>query len=157
MATLTSNYLFGLSGAYRVSSDLTSPVEPIALRLYKQLNNGTGNNQANTFWSDTRTVTAAPETLTLTALTDKFGNAIAFTTIKVLVIYNKATVDAAKLNLSGNFITVQMGVAVVRPSGIVVMTSPLAGFAVTVTTVDKITINPDTATITYDIAIIGAV
>ena len=161
MATLTSNYLFGLSGAYRVTSDLTSPVEPIALRMYKQLNTGTGNNQANTFWSDTRSVAGGTETLTLTSLTDKFGNALVFTTIKVIVIYNKSTVTTETLSITGNFITATFAVGatgkVVYPSGIWADTAPLAGATVTVTTQDKITVNPGAATIAYDIALIGVV
>lgn len=160
MATLTSNYLFGLSGAYRVSSDLTSPVEPIALRMYKQLNNGTGNNQANTFWSDTRSVAGGTETLTLTSLTDKFGNALVFTAIKVLVIYNKSTTAGETLAITGNFVTTTLaltGGLVIQPSGIVAATGPLAGYIVTLTSADKITVNPGAATIAYDIALIGVV
>ena len=65
MATLQLTDASRLYGTLSGSTDLTSPADTINIVKTNVYTNGTGVNQGNEFWSDTRTVTAAAESLNM--------------------------------------------------------------------------------------------
>lgn len=130
------------------------------------LANGTGANQANAGFADIRTLTASStENLDLSgSLLDAFGNTLAFTKIKAMVVLaastntNDVLVGGASSN---GFITPfadATDIARVRPGGLLVMVSPDAtGFAVTAATGDllKVANSAGSTSVTYTIILIG--
>jgi hypothetical protein len=132
------------------------------------LENGTGANQANALFTDTRTLSAsATENLDLAgSLVDAFGATIAFDKIKALIV--KA--DAANVNdvLVGGAASAQASaffgdvtdVVKVKPGGTVAFIAPDAnGYDVTATTADllKIANSAGSTSVSYTIIIIGVV
>ena len=132
---------------------------------------GTGDQQADLFWSDSRSCTvSAPDLLDLeganlhagyTALTSNFGATLTFAKVKVLAIYNKDTtrdlrVGADALHPWFAWCDAATDYMVIPPLGVRLLTAPKAGFAVTAGTGDLLKIVPsaDVAT-AYDIVIIG--
>ena len=131
--------------------------------------NGTGANQANMVFVDTRTLAAsAAEDLDLsgTALTDAFGTAIAFTAIKAIIV-KAAAANTNDVQVGGD---ASAGIASifgnvadfisVKPGGMFCVVAPNAtGYALTATTADLLQItNSSSGTgVTYDIIIVGTV
>lgn len=129
------------------------------------LANGTGDDQADLIFHDQRTLAAsATENLDLAGvLTDPFGNAITFATVKAIVLRAAAgnTNDvimggAASAAFVGPFGDATDTVAV-RPGGALVLAAPADGWTVTATTADILkAANSSSGTgVTYDITIIG--
>ena len=161
MGTVNGTFSVGLVASHSVSSDLTSPNDLINLLFSETYASGTGSNQVNESWIDTRTVTAAPETLDLDSgvLINRFGETLTLSKVRVLIIRNKATTTGHILSLTGDFliglsITDNSPIQVVAPGGLLVMTSPIDGITVGVGA-DDLTVNPGVNTISYDIAILG--
>jgi len=164
MGTIASfAQLLSFSGSFTKALDLTTPTEVLNISKSQTLANGTGANQANQIWSDTRSVAAAPENLDLAAvLVDAFGDTLTFTKVKMLMVHNKSTTPGEDLTLSGNFVDNDMlggadSTIVLGPGGICLLTSPVDGFTVTATTGDILTVDPGAATIAYDVLIVGTV
>jgi hypothetical protein len=69
-----------------LAADLAAATSPLTYERTEVLDNGTGANQANEVWSDTRTLTTgANETLDLNGvLVDAVGQSVAFTKVKLL-------------------------------------------------------------------------
>lgn len=130
------------------------------------LTNGTGANQANAGFADIRTLSASgTENLDLSgSLLDAFGNTLAFTKIKAMVVLaasgntNDVLIGGAGSN---GFITPfadATDVARVKPGGLLVMVAPDAnGLAVTAGTGDilKVTNSAGSTSVTYTIILIG--
>lgn len=130
------------------------------------LSNGTGNNQANTIFSDTRTLTAsATETIDLSgSLTDKVCDLISATAIKALIIRSHAanTNDVVfGPNSTNGFVTPFNAAADrvrVKPGGLAILVAPdSTGYAVTAGTADLLFIQNGGAgtSVTYDIIFAG--
>jgi hypothetical protein len=124
---------------------------------------GTGNNQVNTVFHDTRTLAGgASEELDLAgSLTNALGATVTFTYIKALMIFNKSatqtlTIGGAATNAWEAW-TLAAGDAIkILPDGMLLLVAPLAGYAVTASTADKLKIlNSATNSADYDIWIIG--
>ena len=93
-----------IDASYTSALDLTTPIEAIGLEWAQSWTSGTGNQQANRFFSDSKAISGA-DTLDLTGgLTDAFGNTLTPTAIKMLAIRNKSTTSGENLTLSGNFL-----------------------------------------------------
>lgn len=150
------------------SVDVGSVSYPLSYGANYILTDGTGANQAKELFTDTRTLSAsASENLDLAGvLADVFGNVLTFTKIKALIV--KA--DAANTNdvLVGGHASAAVATlfgdatdkARVKPGGMVAWVAPdAAGYAVTATTADMLTIaNSSSGTsVTYTIIIIGTV
>ena len=134
---------------------------------YTQLfSSGTGANQGNAMWQSQRTLGAsATEALDLNgSLTDDFGQSIACTALKALLV--KAAVANTNNVLVGGGATtltsmttvgvLQEGL-VVRPGGVLLWTFPDAtGAAVTATSADKLQVanSGGSTSVTYDIVAI---
>ncbi len=163
MATLQLTDASRLYGTLSGSTDLTSPADTINIVKTNVYTNGTGVDQADEFWSDTRTVTAAPESLNLrdNTLVNGLGTTISLTSVKGIIIRNKSTTSRDVLVLTGDFITKtgtdNLGAITsvnVHPGGEWKNTSPIDGLTVDATS-DVITISPGANTITYDIIVWG--
>ena len=110
MGTFAGTATFGLVGSYTKASDLSTLSEIINYtNSPTSYTNGTGNNQVNGFFSDTRTLAATGETFDLNAITDKYGDILNFTKVKLLYIKNKSLTTLQTLTLTGDFLS-QAGV-----------------------------------------------
>lgn len=143
--------------------DLGTAKFPATLDFGDSLASGTGADQADQLFTDTRTLTATSENLDLAGgLTDAFGATITFARIKGIAIRNKSTTDVllvggAASNAFVNWVANSSDIVRLRPGGVLVLWAPDAtAYAVTAGTGDILKIDSGAATISYDIAIIGA-
>lgn len=153
-----------VSGTFEVDSlDHSIPTGRLGVNIARTYTSGTGENQANQWWADRRTVAGASENLDVVGgLTDMFGSTISFTAIKELLILNRSTTAAELLLISGTavgnvMLTPAGGKAIVKAGGIWHQAAPLGGFTVAPDIGDIITVDPTADTITYDIFLIGIV
>lgn len=127
---------------------------------------GTTDNKADIVWSDTRTVTAAAESLDLRGVLTAAigGTALAFVEVVGIFIKNKATAAASTLSVGAGSNPAFAGlfgatgdIIKVPASGCLLWFAPLdgGGLATTAGTADILYIDPGAATITYDIVILG--
>lgn len=156
-----------------LSSDYTNPLDlksgDALLKYVKQINlaTGTGANQADKIWEDTRTLTASSsEDLDLAGtLTDAFGAVLTFVRVKLLIVYAAAanTNNVVIGNASSNGWTGPFGATThtlsVRPGGMVSIMAPDAtAYGVTATTGDLLHVANSGAgtSVTYDVIVIGS-
>lgn len=166
--TLTATLAMSLSAVLEKGLDVGSAEYPANLGITNSFTNGTGANQANELFTDTRTLTASTaENLDLAGvLLDAFGATLTFTKIKAIVI----TAAAANTNdvVVGGHATAAFApmfgattnTVVVKPGGTFIIVAPDAnGYAVTATTADMLTVTNGGAgtSVTYTIAIVGVV
>jgi hypothetical protein len=155
-----------IAGRYDKPAGLESPASVLAINLAKAFADGAGAGQASVFYSASRTLASgATESLDLngTTLFDSFGQALALTKIKGLIIYARAanTTDLTVGNVTNGLATI-FGAATqsftLQPGEIFAkLTDSAAGYAVTATTADLLKIaNAAGAAATYDIIIIGS-
>lgn len=146
--------------------DLNTAQSELSYTKILEFTTGTGANQATTVFSDQRTLTASStETLDLSgSLTDAFGNVIAFTKIKAIIIYAAIanTNDVVVGGAAGTQFVAPFGSATdkvnVKPGGFFAISAPDAsGLAVVNASTDSLKIaNSSSGTsVTYDIVIIG--
>lgn len=160
MGTFIGTATFQLEASYAKASDLSALEEKVSYSNSPiTYSNGTGANQANTYFSDTRTLAATNESFDMNALVDKYGDTLVNTKIRLLFIRHKGTVAGQSLSLSGNFMSSIISGAsptlVIRAGGYFLAESPIDGYPVTQTSVDVLTVT-NTATFDYDIIIIGS-
>lgn len=144
------------------SLDLGSPEGILKILSEDTWEPGTGSSQVDRVFSDTRSAAAAVDTLDLAGvLTDAFGATLTFAKVTGIIIKNKETATGKKLTLGGNanpFLPI-FGDAtdklIVGPGGVLVLTGPVDGYAVTAGTGDKLDIDPGANTVAYDIIILG--
>lgn len=127
-----------------------------------QVDNGTGNNQADLVFSDQRTLTASStETLDLSSLVGPLGEAVAFAKIKAILIKaspnntNSVIVGAAGSNpflgpLGGTTPTLT-----IPPGGEILLAAPKAGWAVSTAVNLKLANSSSGSSVIYDIIITG--
>lgn len=154
-----------ISSVLSAALDLGSARSEVQYDRSVVLDNGTGANQADQVWHDTRTLTTgANETLDLNGgLTNALGASVTFTKVKQLYIRNKGTTALTIGNAGGgvNAWATPFGAAThtikVQPGGELNLIAPdAAGFAVTPGTGDLLKIeNAAGASCDYDIVIIG--
>lgn len=164
--SLTSSIKLNVSANQSSALDLGTRSFPAALNLAIALASGTGANQADLLFSDTRTLTAsATEDLDLAAsLVDVFGTTMTFARIKAIII-SAASGNANNVNVTRPasngvplFIAAGDGLAV-RPAGLFAWVAPDAtGVAVTAGTGDLLTLtnSAGSTSVTYSIVILGA-
>jgi len=147
--------------------DLRSITDPIRYGANYSFTNGTGANQANQVFADTRTLSAsATEDLDLAGgLTDSHGVTLTFTKIKAIIIKaaaantNNVQVTRPASNGLVLFMAASDGIAL-TPGACFAFVAPDAnGVAVTAGTGDLLTITNSAGTtgVTYDIVIVGTV
>jgi len=146
--------------------DLGTKSFPVNVARAVSLATGTGNSQADTIFSDQRTLTAsATENLDLAGtLIGAFGNTLTFARIKCLLVYaaaanvNDVQISRPASNGVPLFLAASDAIPV-RPGGIFLWAcSDATGIVVTPATGDLITItnSAGTTSVTYDVVIIGA-
>lgn len=163
MASQQSNLIVKLAATLSSSADLATGKSELDYQKSMPLANGTGADQANQVWHDTRTLAdGANETLDLNAsLTNQFGESVTFTKLKLILIKNKGTttlsVGAAATNQFVAFVGSATDVVKVPGGGMLVLTAPDAtGFAVAAGSTDNLKItNAAGAACDYDIVLIG--
>lgn len=163
MATFNGTVKNRIDGLYEGTGDIVTPSQQIATAYDMVLANGVGANQANAFFADTRSLAGSGnETLDLFGgLTDFEGTTLNFIVIRELFIKSNSTSAGETFTLSSSFMELDVlsgtsPTAILGPSGIFHVQSPIDGFTVTNTSADSLTITNDAAgTVTYDIIIIG--
>lgn len=165
MSTLAATLQFLIDGSFAKALDLTSPKESISISKSQAFTNGTGSNQGNEFFSDTRELNAGnsfTETLDLTSgLSNAFGETVTFIKLRMILIHNKSTSTGENLTLSGNAIANSGWLGgttptqIVPPNGWYIVTNPIDGFTITNTSQDQLTIDSGSDEISYDIILIG--
>jgi len=130
------------------------------------LANGTGANQANQMWADTRTISASSnDDLDLAGvLTNAFGATLTFTSIKAIVVTaasantNDVIIGGSATNPFETFLGGTSPSVTVVPGGSFAIVNPEAtGYVVTAATGDilRLTNSAGGTTVDYDIIIIG--
>jgi hypothetical protein len=164
--TLATKIVANIVAAYAKPLDLNAVSYPLDYSKRIDLTSGTGLNQADLLFTDTRTLAASgTEDLDLAgSLVDAFGATLTFARIKAIMVTallgNTNNVNVSRTTSNGVplFLAATDGIPV-RPGGLFVWVAPDAtGIAVTAGTGDLITIanSGGTTGVTYDIVIIGA-
>ena len=145
--------------------DLGTGSTKLAAAVALSLANGTGNNQADLVWSDTRTLSAsATENLDLAgSLADAYGATITFAKIKAIIVTAAAgnTNDVIIGNAASNGFTGPFGGAThtvqVKAGGVFLIAHPGTGWTVTAGTGDilKMANSAGTTSVTYSVIILG--
>lgn len=131
------------------------------------ISNGTGANQSNMVWTDTRTITASSsDDLDLYGgLTNAFGDTVNFTAIHGIYIF-AAAANTNNLLIGGdgsafvNWVSDASDKVVVKPGGMIGMQDPSeGGYAVTSSSADILQVanSAGGTSVDYDIIIIGEV
>lgn len=155
-----------LAGTLTSALDLSTPTDSLVKTLHTVLTSGTGANQADMMWHDTRTLSAsATEDLDLAAsLTGPLGGTLTFARIKMVLVTaasgntNNVNVTRPASNGVPLFLAASDGIAV-RPGGCFLWTaSDSTGVAVTAGTGDLLTFtnSAGSTSVSYDVVIIGA-
>lgn len=163
---LTATITGKLSAAQSSALDLGTAKFPLNLAEAISLGNGTGADQADLLWSDTRTIAASgTDDLDLAgSLTSALGGTITFARIRALYVAassanaNNVVVGGAASNGFINWVADATDKVIVRPGGFLLLANRDAiGYAVTASTGDLLRIaNSGSGTgVTYDIAILG--
>lgn len=165
--SLTSNLRLTLAAT--LVGDLDLQTVRAALNEDKRIGlaSGTGANQADLVWSDTRTLAASgSESLDLAgSLTDALGASLSFARVKVILISaaagntNNVVVGGASEDAFVGPFADATDKLVVRPGGMVAIAAPDAtAYAVTASTADLLQVanSAGTTSVTYDVVIIGA-
>ena len=145
--------------------DLSTVVDTLNQAFEQTFDDGTGANQANALWSDTRSINSASnETLDLYgSLTNAFGATLNFTKVRTIIIRSRSTnttvlsVGAASAPLVGPLVDAT-DLLTIRPGGIFEWAcSDATAVPVTAGTADLLTIaNSGAGTaVTYSIVVIG--
>lgn len=165
-ASLSGSVNVILKSAFSETQDIGSKSYAANKNYNQAFANGTGINQANQIWTDTRTISGSSnDDIDLAGvLTDVYGTTLTFTSIKAIIINSLAT-NGNALNVGAGtnpFLTMfgdATDIIVVRPGGTFAIINPEAnGYAVTASTGDILRIaNADASDATYDIIIIGEI
>lgn len=160
--------MISLSIAATLNSALDLATASAALAYSKStgMSTGTGANQADKIFHDTRTVNASTnDDLDLAGvLTDALGQSITFARIKAMIFKSadantqNFSVGGAAANQFASWISAATASITLTPGGLWVLTAPgAAAYAVTAGTGDILRVaNGAGSAITYDIILIGA-
>ena len=154
-----------ISATQTSAIDLVTASAPITVDFSHALTSGTGSGAADLMFSDTRTLTASStENLDLAGvLTDAFGTALTFVTIKAIMIKassantNNVLVGGAASNTFLNWVGDATDILVVKPGGTFLIVAPATGYAVTASTGDilKVANSSSGTSVVYDVVILG--
>jgi hypothetical protein len=156
----------GIRGSHTKALDLGTADLPVDVLANIALADGTGANQADRIFTDTRTLSAsATEDLDLAgSLTDAYGATITLARVKAILVKaasgntNNVNVSRPASNGVPLFLAASDGIAVL-PGGAFLWVAPnAAGVAVTAGTGDLLTFTNSSSgtSVTYDVVIVGA-
>lgn len=154
-----------VAGKFSSALDVGTVDYDLNLNLTRQFTDGTGINQANMAFTDTRTIGAsASEQLDFAGgLTDAFGQTITFTSVKAIIIKaaagntNNVVIEESAANGIGLFGAAGDNISI-KPNGVFQWVDPTAaGLAVTAGTGDLLDVaNSGAGTgVDYTIVVIG--
>lgn len=162
--TLTAKILLQILATESSSSDLSSTTRVTNVSRTVNFANGTGANQAEIVWSDSRTIAANGEDiLDLTALADDRGS-VDLTAVKAIYVRNTGTVDISWLALAlpehwttGPLYVEEGFGAIIPPGGVMLITNPSATAWAVASEDEQISFANDSSTTAaaYDIIMIG--
>lgn len=148
--------------------DLSTVADASQVSYARSLSDGTGADQADKIWHDSRTLAAGGnDDLDLTALAQTiFGSAISisFSKVKALLVVNTSTTTGDQLRVGGAaanafsapFNGVSASLVLVGPDSPLLLANKKDGWTVTAGTGDILRIhNPTANAITYRIVIVG--
>lgn len=164
--SFTGSMKFNVQGSLSNTIDLGSRSYNITYNKGYSLSNGTGADQANIIWSDTRTISASSnDDLDLAGgLTDAYGATITFTKIKGILVYayaensNILQIGGAASNAFVNWVASATDIINLRPGGSFGITvTDATAYAVSAGTGDilRLTNGGAGSSVTYDIMLIG--
>jgi hypothetical protein len=151
--------------------DLSKTDDPMSLSFIQNIGSGTGANQGDRIFHDTRTLGAtSAEDLSMYdfgGAVDPVGQTYALARVILLIIQNKATTAGYTLKVGGKgtsttwtspFNTVNTDKLIVEPGGIICLyAGSAAGYAVANTTNHILKIdNANAASVDYNIVVIGS-
>ena len=162
---LTATIKAGINATHTSALDLGTATFPLSLLQSISLSDGTGANEADRIFTDTRTLAAsATEDLDLSgSLTNAFGT-VTFARIKAVLITassantNNVQVTRPASNGVPLFIAAGDGIAVLPGGMFLWACSDATGVAVTASTGDLLTLtnSAGSTSVTYSIVVIGA-
>jgi len=160
--TLTATIRIQATGGFNNALDLTNVQAPLSYANALAVANGTGLNQADVLFTDTRSV-AAGEDLDFSggALTTAFGATVTIAELKVLIVCAD-TANTGNIVLGGDaasilFLSVATTTTTLKPGACFVYTDPsAAGTTVTNSTADIIQVAPSAGTQAYSIIVMGS-
>ena len=162
MSTLAATLQLLIDGTFSKALDLTSPKEVIAISKSQAFANGTGSNQGNEFFSDSRQLISTSETLDMaTGLTNAFGETVTFIKIRGFIIHVTTLTAGSILTLSGDVLTNASWISgttptqVVGPGGWYIVTNPVDGYAVSTPSQHELKIDSGSNTVNFDLIILG--
>lgn len=160
---LTASINLAVGGTYSSTVDLLTSQAKISFPAKTlSLTFGTGANQADRLFTDTRSTSSA-EDLDIVAgsLTDAFGTTFTLAELKVLIVC-ASSANTTNVVLGGDansvpFLSTAATTVAIKPGGCFFLTDPSAGgVAVTADTGDIIQVAPSSGTVAYDIIIMGS-
>jgi len=148
---------------YSKANDLSTSRDHVGLSVELSFTEGTGNNQADKVFHDTRTLTTgATENLDLAGtLTDVYGVTCTFVKVKAMVFQNLSatqtlTIGGVGTNGFVNWAGANTHTVIIPPLGFFALVAPLGGYAVTAGTGDLLKVlNSAGASVDYKVWIIG--
>lgn len=161
---LTTNLDLVLRGSHTNVLDLLTATASFSIDKGDSLADGTGAvDTGDLMWSDTRTLATTSENLDLAgSLTNAFGATVTFARVKAVLIHNKSTTVGQTVTIGGAasnqflLFTDASDKYTLGPNGVFLIWEPsAAGKVVTAGTGDSLKIETS-ASITYDIVIIGS-
>lgn len=164
----SSTNLLQIAATLTSAGDLVGASAPLSISQQITFTEGTGANQANRVWSDTRTLTAsATEDLDLagSALLDPYGAAVVFARVKGLFVRaasgntNNVVLGGVTNGWAALISPAASGLVTLRPGAVLAVFDPSAtGMAVTAGTGDLLHVanSAGSTSVTYDIVIIGS-
>lgn len=165
--SLTATIGMKFAGKFVSELDVNSAEYPFSLSSNFTFANGTGANQANQVFTDTRTIAASGnEDLDLAgSLSDAFGNTITFTKVKAIHVItdagntNNVEVTRPASNGLPMFMAAGDGISLGPGWSTTIVAPTAAGITVTAGTGDLINIanSAGSTSVTYTIVIIGTV
>ena len=163
---LTGDVIFKLTATYTSAKDLSTVTDPFAISNTIALSSGTGANQADLLFHDTRTIAASgTDDLDLAgSLTDSLGATLTFVKVKTIYVSaasgntNSVVVGGAASNQFVAWVGDATDKVNILPGGAFMLCAPsAAGYAVAAGSTDVLRIaNSSSGTsVTYNIAIEG--
>lgn len=147
------------------TGDLYTPMARHLIEIAKSLTSGTGTDQGDLIWSDTRSVASGtPDDLDIVGgLTGAFGNALSMVKPIFILIRNNSTTTGQYLSVGADgaaaFVSGYMGgttpTRTVQPGGFDCWYSPIDAGAATGGSTDVLQIASASGTISYSIVIIA--
>lgn len=154
--TFRNTVAWGLVGYYTNSDAVTEAYQRLNHVKRALFTSGSGDNQTDRLFVDPeRTLSAAPTSYELDALTDHWGDVVSLAKVRFIVIESLTLTSGFTLAISGDFATERGMPSIIYPGGSGLMTAPVDGMVVTPDGSDTLTIDPGANEVKYNLFIGG--